>query len=1135
MKFKQRDRFLVLLMAIAVFVGAVYVWAGTTPSASDLTIQAGSTYTVNQNSECNNLLLEGTLLISCDNSPVLTVDGNFTASGDQACIKVVRSDNTWGEPNIIVKGVSKGTATLDVGDWVGFPMDKINVARTASNDINLNIKIYSSDGTLLDTQTVTRLRIDNGLDSEPWFCVNPSGKTETKMLLGDVRYYKVSNAIIDKENVNIDKYGYYGFQIHGGNSRGSEISKGSSLDVVFSNGTWRGWGSFYGGGRTNTEGNTYLNVEGKVGSRNDTNFYGGGHLRQVSGTSSVVFNAIAASVDGYGNALSDSHINITGGTEASENQMPSYGSSVVTIKKTGDGMIRNVIGGSCISDIDSGDVSEPSYIDAKSAAVTLEAGNVKRLYGGGWIDGSYGKSLKRLTFSDGVNVTINGGTVAHDVLGLGLVELYAKNYTEWTKVPIGYDKGQNILGTNGPVTINVTGGNFNNRDIRACGSVYTGDDYTSPDLNYDVQTYAGSIKCDINNAKAVRRIKGGAQVDIGNNQSTSKVSNTINGDVTLNIGGSTEIIGNIVGGSTIGSASYNYKTGADAPVALKGSASATIGGSIDITLSGNTTVGGNIELSGHNGEDVTGNVPTNVVKGNATLTIKENALKNFSGRIYGHDDSSAKLNGIASVVFDGWSGEFGGWIRSVDKVIVKNNSNVSFLKSHDISVPSGGILWMYPNGYSDLVIEAGSTVTIDKYYCSCKNIAVNGTLIISGDNEMLDAQNVTLGANAKIIIRGNNPIVKFSKVTGSVAANPFSFGSGTSNAGFSIGDTSGLKIGGKAIATSLKLNDYSLKKDEAVSLDKLLAVTPSGSNSYTLLWDTLATSNAKVLSIDKTKESLTALASGKATLAMSADIFNSARASLSCTVTVTTAPTQLISSDVNSKDLPGDTVIAGTRAASSDEVSTDVSSIAALKNNVVPNGSGVLVVTPSATKEFIAGVAKTDSTVNSADAVSLAMIVASYSVKSDDLKTVVLAKELTGSDFPAKASTFGKLKVIKLGKDGAGTVLKMVTSADVLSNGCYLLKDSKGVTVTSDTAIDTSEVYTMSLAILDNGSFDIDSKAGTVIDPLFLTSTADATTPATPTNPTTPDSGSGGGGGCNAGFAGLLLLAEAPLFLRRKK
>ena len=438
------------------------------------------------------------------------------------------------------------------------------------------------------------------------------------------------------------------------------------------------------------------------------------------------------------------------------------------------------------------------------------------------------------------------------------------------------------------------------------------------------------------------------------------------------------------------------------------------------------------------------------------------------------------------------------------------------------------------DGTTDLVVESGKTVTIDAYSCKFNAISIDGTLIVSGDGQMLDAKTVTIGSAGKIIVRGSGTKVTLTKVTGDVSAIPFSYENDAKASNVTIGNTSDFTIGGKAIATSLKLNDLSMAIGDNISLDKLITATPLSSDSYTLLWDTGKTTDASMVSIDKSAGNITALGRGEVTLSISADIFNGATASLSCKIIVAADPKAVIFSDVESKDLADNVIVVGTEAVLQTEASSSISKIDLLKNNGVFYDSGVIYVTQDAMKKFLDNVAKTDSKVNSSDATSLAMIIGNYTVENGLLKTVVLAKKITGSVIPSGAATFGKLKVIKMGAGGSGTVLPMVTDPGSLTNGRYLIKDPDGNVVTTATSIDKSKVYTLSVAILDNGSYDIDSEEGAVIDPLFLTSTVEVTpAPVTPVTPTPSDSG-GGGGGCNAGFAGLLLMAAVPMFLRRK-
>ena len=93
---------------------------------------------------------------------------------------------------------------------------------------------------------------------------------------------------------------------------------------------------------------------------------------------------------------------------------------------------------------------------------------------------------------------------------------------------------------------------------------------------------------------------------------------------------------------------------------------------------------------------------------------------------------------------------------------------------------------------------------------------------------------------------------------------------------------------------------------------------------------------------------------------------------------------------------------------------------------------------------------------------------------------------------------------------------------DFLKDGYLTIQTSGDNKIADKAAAFTADVYKVTMFIKDNGDYDLDPTAGSILDPSAIVKAS--------------ESGSGGSsGGCSAGFAAIALLAIVPVVVRRKK
>lgn len=194
---------------------------------------------------------------------------------------------------------------------------------------------------------------------------------------------------------------------------------------------------------------------------------------------------------------------------------------------------------------------------------------------------------------------------------------------------------------------------------------------------------------------------------------------------------------------------------------------------------------------------------------------------------------------------------------------------------------------------------------------------------------------------------------------------------------------------------------------------------------------------------------------------------------------ITAVETKLVSTDIKSSDLD-----------------TDASGQVILKKSVVVTAGG------SYSDAYMLPIFTAAKTNPSAD-----IVACSFAVKSSDL----LAK------------TPQEVKLLKIKGKASTLSFKYSDKAeDFLKDGYFTIQTSGDNKIADKAAAFTADVYKVTMFIKDNGDYDLDPTAGSILDPSAIVKAS--------------ESGSGGSsGGCSAGFAAIALLAIVPVVVRRKK
>ena len=194
---------------------------------------------------------------------------------------------------------------------------------------------------------------------------------------------------------------------------------------------------------------------------------------------------------------------------------------------------------------------------------------------------------------------------------------------------------------------------------------------------------------------------------------------------------------------------------------------------------------------------------------------------------------------------------------------------------------------------------------------------------------------------------------------------------------------------------------------------------------------------------------------------------------------ITAVETKLVSTDIKSSDLD-----------------TDASGQVVLKKSVVVTAGG------SYSDAYMLPIFTAAKTNPSAD-----IVACSFAVKSSDL----LAK------------TPQEVKLLKIKGKASTLSFKYSDKAeDFLKDGYFTIQTSGDNKIAPRAAAFSADVYKVTMFIKDNGDYDLDPTAGSILDPSAIVKAS--------------ESGSGGSsGGCSAGFAAIALLAIAPVVVRRKR
>ena len=268
---------------------------------------------------------------------------------------------------------------------------------------------------------------------------------------------------------------------------------------------------------------------------------------------------------------------------------------------------------------------------------------------------------------------------------------------------------------------------------------------------------------------------------------------------------------------------------------------------------------------------------------------------------------------------------------------------------------------------------------------------------------------------------------------------------------------------------------------------------------------------------------------------------NGSKTSAACTVTVTDpaapdpvtptpAPVDAGTVDkennpVNKEEGKPENVEAATPAimeATEEGKAIVVSATKIEEKNLVATADGKLTISPVLAKSALEEVISADATVAPKNVVLLPIVKAAVTANN----VAALAFTMTGEQLGAEENTVaGDVKVIKVLAGGKGGQFSYASAAAGYADKTFTLKDADGKSLALTDKVAKASTYTLVIFVADNGDFDLDATAGSVIDPV-----------AVATNAATEPKSGGSSSGCNGGFGALALLAFAVLpFIRREK
>ena len=192
------------------------------------------------------------------------------------------------------------------------------------------------------------------------------------------------------------------------------------------------------------------------------------------------------------------------------------------------------------------------------------------------------------------------------------------------------------------------------------------------------------------------------------------------------------------------------------------------------------------------------------------------------------------------------------------------------------------------------------------------------------------------------------------------------------------------------------------------------------------------------------------------------------------------------------------------------------------EKNLVATADGKLTISPVLAKSALEEVISADATVAPKNVVLLPIVQAAVTANN----VAALAFTMTGEQLGAEENTVaGDVKVIKVLADGKGGQFSYASAAADYADKTFTLKDADGKSLALTDKVAKASTYALVIFVADNGDFDLDATAGSVIDPV-----------AVATNAATEPKSGGSSSGCNGGFGALALLAFAVLpFIRREK
>ncbi|WP_455760086.1 Ig-like domain-containing protein [Cloacibacillus evryensis] len=269
---------------------------------------------------------------------------------------------------------------------------------------------------------------------------------------------------------------------------------------------------------------------------------------------------------------------------------------------------------------------------------------------------------------------------------------------------------------------------------------------------------------------------------------------------------------------------------------------------------------------------------------------------------------------------------------------------------------------------------------------------------------------------------------------------------------------------------------------------------------------------------------------------------NGSKTSAACTVTVTDpaasdpvtptpAPVDAGTVDkennpVNKEEGKPENVEAATPAiteATEEGKAAVVSATKIEEKNLVATADGKLTISPVLAKSALEEVISADATVAPKNVVLLPIVKAAVTANN----VAALAFTMTGEQLGAEENTVaGDVKVIKVLADGKGGQFSYASAAAGYADKTFTLKDADGKSLALTDKVAKASTYTLVIFVADNGDFDLDATAGSVIDPV-----------AVATNAATEPKSGGSSSGCNGGFGALALFGFAlvPMFYGKKR